>query len=289
MTLYRRSQILSAITTFHPTAGQLEHIAATHTEPVDRLIVDNSAEPQACQNVRIFCTSHGYSLIQNEKNSGIAVAINQAAHWGETRGYEYLATFDQDSSPNGDVIQILYAVATKTAGQPIAIIGSNIKHGSSGRYTARTVSDRDDDYIAADVVVISGALLPLQTFLQLGGFREDLFMDLVDIEYCWRAQKAGYGVLQALKPGLIHGAGHAIKRRILGKDFWTLNHQPYRYYHMARNSILLNVDYPQEASLRRFFLWLARIAILEPQPFLKLKHATLGALDGWRLAHKHQP
>ena len=288
MTSPRRSQILSAITTFHPTAAQLEQIATTHTEPIDRLIVDNSAEPQASRNVQNFCESRGYTLIQNEQNNGVAVAINQAARWAEARGYEYLATFDQDSRPYSDVIQTLHAVARKAAGQRVAIIGSNIKHSSSGRYTARAVSDREDDYIAADVVVISGALLPVQTFLQLGGFREDFFMDLVDIEYCWRAQKAGYAVLQALKPGLIHGAGHAIRRRILGMDFWTLNHQPYRYYHMARNSMLLNIDYPQKASLRNFCLWLARIVILEPQPFLKLKLATLGALDGWRLAHRQQ-
>ncbi len=68
---------------------------------------------------------------------------------------------------------------------------------------------------------------------------ESLFIDHVDTEWCLRAQSSGFRIFGVCDAVMTHSLG---ERR---RDVWFLRertvpfHQPFRYYYMFRNAVLL--------------------------------------------------
>jgi rhamnosyltransferase len=92
-------------------------------------------------------------------------------------------------------------------------------------------------YRRRPVVITSGTLYPVSAWESLGGFREDYFVDYVDIEYCLRARARGFDVVQSTGPCLIHRIGHPAPRRALGRLMTPTNHDASRRYYITRNRI----------------------------------------------------
>jgi GT2 family glycosyltransferase len=57
------------------------------------------------------------------------------------------------------------------------------------------------------VVITSGNLLKVSAFERIGGFREDLFIDSVDFDFCLRLKKSGYRIMRCNQAILYHSLG----------------------------------------------------------------------------------
>ena len=53
-------------------------------------------------------------------------------------------------------------------------------------------------------IIQSGAMHRLDILKQIGGYNEDLFIDFVDFEYCFRVRKAGYSIVYLNRVYLDH-------------------------------------------------------------------------------------
>jgi rhamnosyltransferase len=87
-----------------------------------------------------------------------------------------------------------------------------------------------------DAAIASGSLLSVEALRLVGGMCEDLFIDLVDIEWCLRARSLGYqsfGVCGAL---LRHTLGES-PRSVGGRK--VVHHSPLRSYYFFRNAVWL--------------------------------------------------
>ena len=56
----------------------------------------------------------------------------------------------------------------------------------------------------------SGSLIPKKAFIEIGGMEEDLFIDLVDYEWCWRAQKQGFSTFVTKEVKMAHRLGEDV-------------------------------------------------------------------------------
>jgi rhamnosyltransferase len=65
-------------------------------------------------------------------------------------------------------------------------------------------------YSEVRTCITSGALTNLDLWKKLDGFDEQMFIDSVDFEYCYRVRKAGYKVIQTDQVQLSHSIGNAI-------------------------------------------------------------------------------
>jgi rhamnosyltransferase len=88
-------------------------------------------------------------------------------------------------------------------------------------------------------LITAGSLVSLAVYRAIGPFREDFFVDYVDIEFCLRARRAGYHVVQGNAPTIEHSIGRPTRHRLIFRDVHPTNHSPARRYYITRNRILV--------------------------------------------------
>ena len=85
----------------------------------------------------------------------------------------------------------------------------------------------------------SGNLVKAGALAKTGLFKEDLFIDYVDHEFCLRCRKKGLVVLESRTVILNHNLGETEKYTRLGLTFHATNHSPLRRYYNARNRFVV--------------------------------------------------
>jgi rhamnosyltransferase len=96
------------------------------------------------------------------------------------------------------------------------------------------------DVRAVSHVISSGMIVRNSIAKRIGLNREDLFIDWVDTEWCWRACLNGYPIYQTGAVVLSHSLGED-RIRILGKQI--TRHKLFRSYYKIRNAILIFKTY----------------------------------------------
>jgi rhamnosyltransferase len=276
------------VVTYFPPAGLHERLAKIR-DLVDQLVViDNSADEAVADELRRATTSLQVSIIANEHNLGIATALNQGVERALAAGAEWVVFFDQDSEPEDCLRRELTRVISSYAGpRPIGIIGCNYLSGSPGR--ARfTQEGQTSAYVETQAVITSGSAYSAKMLSRLGPFKDEYFIDFVDIEYCWRADREGYSVLRTSAPLLTHAIGVPVQHKLLWWTFDTTNHQPFRRYYAARNVMSMALEYFRFAPLRVMNVAVSQIKVIilillfETGKRVKLGHYWRGLVDGVR-------
>jgi rhamnosyltransferase len=97
-------------------------------------------------------------------------------------------------------------------------------------------------------MITSGTLLNLDLFRKIGPFNEDLFIDQVDFEYCYRAILKGYTNVQFKNIFLNHALGATSFHRSLRSFSETKRslHSPLRLYYMTRNYLYVKSKYKND-------------------------------------------
>ena len=246
-------------------------------------------------------TSSGRSIlaIQNDSNLGIAAALNQGLRRAGDLGCEWALTLDQDSDPAPDIVmQQMQALQQASVKDRVCIVGARVINrgvGTEARYLRKAfgpVYRRSlcTGQVLEDVtsVITSGSLVRLGAFRDLGGFREDFFIDYVDTEFCLRALSRGYRIIVACEARLEHQLGRRTKASLGPLALYPTHHSPGRWYYMSRNRIPM---------IRRYGLqvphWLSyeivassyvmlRMLLTEHERRQKLKAFLRGTWDGLR-------
>ncbi len=182
-----------------------------------------------------------YFEFQKPWNSNCA----QSRHLYRSRARGRLGLyFDQDSCPVENFRSEIESVwASYSDATPLAIVGSN--YFLSGKSVPRFPSEiaLSPNYVLTDSVITSGSLYNMAIMSKLGPFKDEFFIDGVDIEYCWRALANGYGVCRTTKPLLEHVLGAPTYHVFWGRSRATSNHRAFRRYFMMRNAILIFREY----------------------------------------------
>jgi rhamnosyltransferase len=238
-------------------------------------------------------------LIRNERNLGVAAALNLGARSALSQGYEWLLTLDQDSAPAPNMIEHLTdSFEGWNQQDDIAIISPRIidleverealflRRRSLLFYQRLRCTDVDLDRITT--VITSGALIRMKAFNVLGGFREELFIDYVDTDFCLRAINHGYRILVSCKAILKHQFG---SRKMVRRGPMTLYpsfHSPERWYTISRNRIAIirafGFKNPQwfgyELVATTYTFW--RMILTEDRKLEKIRALIRGTFDGLR-------
>jgi len=239
----------------------------------------------------VCARSAAVDLIANRENRGVAAALNQGIEWARARGYAWALTLDQDTMPMDRLVPTLAAVYDDArATKRIAVIGSNYVDDDPGGedYRRRAGGDVGRGWIETATVLTSGSAVSLRASEVIGPFRDELFIDHVDHEYCLRARARGFSVILARAPLMTHSIGEATTHRLLGKEFRTESHPVQRWYFTTRNLIVVVRQY-----WRREFRWAlaavvwhvkttAMMAVFEEERLAKLREVAVGAWDGLR-------
>ena len=85
-------------------------------------------------------------------------------------------------------------------------------------------------------VIASGQIIVAGTLDKIGLMDEALFIDWVDLEWCWRAKAKGYKIMGCADVVIKHTLGDAVVN-IASKSYSIRS--PMRHYYIARNAVYL--------------------------------------------------
>ena len=74
---------------------------------------------------------------------------------------------------------------------------------------------------------------------------EELFIDMVDYDFCLKARLNKYNIVTSEKALLMHELGNIKSKKIFNKEIKYTNHSPIRRYYITRNRRILHFMYKQ--------------------------------------------
>jgi rhamnosyltransferase len=227
--------IAAVVVLYQPGPDVLENIRTWAAHVAHVYIFDNSETNKGALSSDLVALGNSTYVSWGE-NRGIAAALNSGAESAIVAGFNFLLTMDQDSRAEPDMV---VRMLDCTEGLDIAKVGII----SPFHVTAAGMSARHDiDCQDVMTPMTSGNLLNLQAYKKVGPFRDDLFIDFVDNEYCLRLRQRGFQVLRANRALLYHNVGDTHKYG----PFIATNHSPLRRYYKTRNRFLVNRLYKRE-------------------------------------------
>lgn len=287
------------LVTFNPPASLAERLDQFSRDFDQIILVDNgsSAEKIGIIKERIQPEGGRIRAILNSRNIGVAAALNQGFSLAHRLGYRHAIALDQDSIPAPDMLAALTASHHNHPNrEKLAVLAPDIveKAGvrqshyitANGRYFFRRVSCEGTVIRNVSFAITSGSMFDLELYKQIGPFREDFFIDAVDMEYCLRAITKGCEVSIACNAKLEHQLGNRRTKKVLGRSFSPTFHPPSRWYYINRNRVAMIIRYGW-----RFPHWLfhelgvsitsfARMLLLEDKRIGKTRAVFFGLRDG---------
>ncbi|WP_421227872.1 glycosyltransferase family 2 protein [Aeromonas enteropelogenes] len=234
------SKVYSLITTYQPETETLKRLVENLSMQTDVVVISNNSNfdiyPEA------FSDISSVYIINFGKNLGIAEAQTVGMKWGFENGADFILQMDQDSTPHEDMVEQLLKCYqdTSDAGLNPGLVGVLDYDKVTGEVNKARVKKGIrifDDYYDVDSTLSSGSLIPKHAWEVVGGMRNDLFIDAVDHEYCWRLRHAGFKVIRNKNALLAHRLGDG-RFKIMGLISVGMP-SPFRHYYATRNIFLL--------------------------------------------------
>lgn len=283
-------RICAVVVTFFPTAAVAENICALQKQVDGLVIVDNGSDSSSREIIRNFGEHSKIKVIYNDDNCGVAAALNIGVKYAKNNGYEWIATFDQDSTVTDGMIRTMVQnYDTHPEQEKIGIVAPSYREKATGRLFICPIKAGDDQGIASSfqlAVMTSGNLVNAKMFDVVGYYNEELFIDLVDFDFCFRCAIAGYKILGCRNAVLDHQLGRQTRHIIMGRETTTTNHDAVRRYYGARNRVYVYKKYilrhPRWIASNAwvFFKDTIKVVLLEADRKKKLTHVAHGILDG---------
>ncbi|MCS6175145.1 glycosyltransferase family 2 protein [Shewanella baltica] len=180
-----------------------------------------------------------------KENYGIAKAQNVGLKMSlSSNNSDVVVMFDQDSILTSQLLESLYSDycnLSSLVGCKLAAMGPNIIDSFSGKedsvlFSFSKKQNIHSDYEIKREIIASGKVINKKALLDVGFMEEELFIDGVDHEWCWRASSKGYQVYISKYNSMVHTVGDARKK--IGPLTLRVS-SPIRMYYQYRNYFAL--------------------------------------------------
>lgn len=267
-------KIPATVIWYNPDNENIKNIR-TYIDYVEKLyIIDNSKENN--KKLADSLNSLKTEYVWNNGNLGIAKALNLACEKAVSEDFEWILTMDQDSSFDSDSINAYFRAFEKMTKNNVGII--------SPRHILKNDIDKFSDVkesAEVDHVMTSGNLLNLKIWEEIGRFDENLFIDEVDSEICFRIIENGYKVIQLNKIRMFHELGNLEKKNFFTRKISVLNHNHIRKYYIMRNKFYMLKKYKKYRSRYIYYILndFFKVIFYEKDKLRKLKYMFKGIAD----------
>lgn len=211
----------------------------------------------------LLATYPNVLTIRSPANVGLGAGLNEVIRHARSAGYRYIQFFDQDSSPDVGVALRLFERMQRDDGKPfpIAVVAPHLVPPEKELY----LQIRYEEHSAARHLVdgavkftpTSGSLISMAAVDRIGMFRDDFFIDGIDVEWCLRAWHNGFACIVAREIDMTHRWG----KRQSGErkaGLQILLQDPLRNFYYIRNT--LHCVFLNHFSFRQKMALLVRLA-----------------------------
>lgn len=261
-----KKDIVCIVVLYKPDTSVIKNIKRCNNLVNEVILVDNSSE----DNTDLFECFDFAKYIPLKKNTGIAHAINIGIQKSKE---PFVLTMDQDSSINNELINSYIEFL-------------NLKDDNKvGALTPQYNTDRNPAIIKDGtefqlLTMQSGTLFKRTVFEQIGTFNEDLFLDVVDWEYCLRMDKNGYKVIRVNQAVLNHKPAETREWKCGPLKVKYGVAAPIRYYYQARNLLWTAKKYHSKPLYKNLLVKWLKIILLFDNKEKYLRSFYKGIKDG---------
>lgn len=231
-------KIVIITVTYNPVIPDLQENIRSYSAQVPLVVVvDNSTSGEIQQQVKnLQEVFSNLEVITLGENKGIAEAQNIGYLFAVSRGFEYFIEIDQDSTLTGGYVANVYATfrGLKERGGKVAAVGGVAINKSTGEVYDGL--QKDAGIVEVKKTLSSGMLFEKQSMQEIGLKKAEMFIDLVDWEWCWRARDKGYRIYIDTHSSIIHSMGEKHRKFLFLRLGVPV---PLRHYYAFRNSLFL--------------------------------------------------
>lgn len=241
--------VCAVLVTHHPDFAVLAELLDRLLPQVGYVVlVDNASQ---ASGLRELCAAHpAIELLALPENQGLAAALNAGIVRARAlKQVAYVLLMDQDSVPDPDMVRTLEAELEHLGkDKKVAAVGPRFRDAREPAdapfiricfpFNRKFRCGGNGEAVRCDFLISSGCLIPLAVLDDVGGMDDALFIDNVDLDWCFRAAAAGYSLYGVCAAHLQHSLGDA-RRRIPGLPRGIVVHPPRRLFYMMRNRVLL--------------------------------------------------
>jgi rhamnosyltransferase len=287
-----KEPVIAVVVAYHPKAGELEASVKSLLQNFKEIVVVwNGPHPLKTPTLLKDKRIH---LLNMKDNVGLARALNEGIDKAFQSGAAWVYLSDQDSMLPRDFksLAIKYsqhipkpyrvaAIGPVYFNQVTKEVGRIIRIEFLRR--RRDKPNINESYIETDYLITSGSFISKTAFKDIGPMREELFIDLIDVEWGLRAKSRGYKSFVLPKAMLDHKLGND-KFKIFGMVFPI--HSPLRIYYYLRNSVHLygknyiSLNWKLIDLVRNIFRFFFYVILIKPR-IQYLKMALLGIYHGF--------
>lgn len=267
----------AVVVSYFPDEGFAERVDELGRQFAAVFWVDNTPEGNEAKRPR---AAANLQRMASGENAGLASALNEGCRAATASGFQWVVTFDQDSRIAANFVA-RHLDAWRRSERPAFILGCNYAD-SLDKQAPRFPSGA---YVReCRTVITSGSLMYLPQWNELGGFRDDLFIDGVDHELCLRARAKGLRVARHGESLMQHQIGEASS----ASSFLPYRQPAVRLYYSTRNGVRNIIEFASAEPLWVVqrgggIAWEGLLGVLSgPHRMAKLMAVVRGLVDGVR-------
>lgn len=280
--------IVGVLVSYEPEAQTLNATFASLLPQLDHLfLVDNgsSIDPADLLDLK---GEETLTIIRFDENLGIAAAQNVGIAAAREMGADFVVLSDQDTVyPQGAISRLIGVFERWPKAAAVVPLFNDVNKSSSDGFILENsylfsptpVAGGEHRLLQA---IASGKVIRLSTLGDIGTMDEDLFIDWVDLEWCWRARHKGYQVIGSGDVEVNHSLGDT-SRNIVYREVNLRS--PLRHYYITRNAFSLALRTPYLSIVMRCVLFLRSLRyplafpILSPPRWRNFCAVTAGIAD----------
>lgn len=279
----------SVLVSYNPNVKSLRELILRLRKELNFIVLCNNSDYSISVDDLGFALDFPIKIFNFNENLGIAKAQSVGMAWAFNNGADFVLQMDQDSLPDEGMVAKLYA-------SYLRLIDLNILVGLIGAMDYDNITNKVNETRLKRAVEIegganlflvphtlsSGSLINKEAYEKNGGMLDELFIDVVDHEYCWRLAKNNFSIVIDSNARLSHRRGVGDKT-ILG--FLTVGvPSPVRHYYAYRNILYLaNFEYvPLRWKVESIFKLTFKLFIYPfflDQGFARFRYMLLGVND----------
>lgn len=270
-------RLCTIIVLYHPEKQDLEKSLPTFVKETDHIFCwKNSSVSRECLD--FIASFSNIQILGDENNVGIAKALNDSIQAAQLQNFTHVLTMDQDSFFDEGMLTKYRAKILDNTDESIAVYGINPLQDK------KTLYENTDKMLDVTDTITSGSVFNIKNFKKYGYFEDDLFIDAIDYEYCYRLKK-NYNLRTVVFSDVImnHSVGY-IEKTNLG--FSVNNYSAFRTYFIIRNQLSIWRRFPSHfpyqykmTLLKDHILFrIIKIVLAEKNKGNKLKSILLGIL-----------
>ena len=275
-------KVIAVIITYNIDKKFKENIQDLKKQVAEIVVVDNGSDNETIDILNSLKDS--ITLIQLEKNMGIAYALNRGIEYSISKGYEWILTLDHDSRPKDSMVKNMLETYEKIDEDSKKNIVMITPVHIEEKYNVDDKEKDDENWSYVLTEITSGSMVKA-SYYKKHLYEEKLFIDLVDHDFCLNINKLGYKIIQVKSSVLLHNLGDSIAKSFFGIKVVCTNHSALRRYYMSRNRLYIwkkyKESFPQwvNRDKKRFLSENIKIILFEDNKIEKMKMIIKGIKD----------